>query len=250
MDLSLKHSFIERWEKHFPGAGLPIAFFYAATPGGAEMAAAPKGWRCWVGQLAPVFQGRTLCFDAAAIGCDGGRRYAGFVQTLRPNFEYFLSCGIPGEMEGERYKRTPELVRQHMAHQPALEAPAPFIVFKRWDALEEADSPVAVIFLATPDVLAGLFTLANFDEPEPNGVIAPFGAGCDAIIGYMLRELQSERPRAVLGMFDVSARPMVPAGMLSFAVPWPKFVRMVGQMDESFLITESWGKVRGRIGRG
>lgn len=28
-----------------------------------------------------------------------------------PNFEYFLSCGIPGKLEGERYKKTPELVR-------------------------------------------------------------------------------------------------------------------------------------------
>lgn len=29
---------------------------------------------------------------------------------MRPKFEYFLSCGIPGEMEGERYIRTPEMV--------------------------------------------------------------------------------------------------------------------------------------------
>jgi hypothetical protein len=28
----------------------------------------------------------------------------GFTQELRPNFEFFLTCGIPGEMEGERYK--------------------------------------------------------------------------------------------------------------------------------------------------
>jgi hypothetical protein len=48
-------------------------------------------------------------------------------------------------------------------------------------------------------------------------------------------------------MFDVSARPCVPAKMLSFAVPWQKLVRMVDQMDESFLITPSWHKVRARM---
>jgi len=51
-------------------------------------------------------------------------------------------------------------------------------------------------------------------------------------------------------MFDVSARPCVPSGVLTFAVPWPKFVGMVDNMDESFLITTSWHKVRSRIREG
>ncbi len=108
---------------------------------------------------------------------------------------------------------------------------------------------MAVIFFASPDVLAGLFTLANYDETEPNGVIAPFGAGCASIVDYPLREAQSSRPRAVLGMFDVSARPCVGAGELTFTVPWPKFVRMVDNMPDSFLITPSWTKVRNRLRR-
>ena len=40
----------------------------------------------------------------------------GFTQELRPNFEFFLSCGIPGEMEGERYKKSQELVLQTVNH--------------------------------------------------------------------------------------------------------------------------------------
>ncbi len=247
MDLSLKQQFLERWEKYFPGAGLPVAFYYADAPVPGVQVEPPPAWRCMLAQLAPAFQGKTLCFDVRAIGCDGGKRYTGFQQNVRPKFEYFLSCGIPGEMEGERYKRTPELVRRFIQGQPAYEAPAPWLVFKRWDALEAVDAPSAVIFLAAPDVLAGLFTLANFDEPEPYGVIAPFAAGCGTIVHWPYLENGAEQPRAVLGMFDVSARPMVPGGTLSFAVPWRKFVRMVGYMDESFLITESWAKVRNRI---
>lgn len=249
MDLNLKKSFLERWERYFPGAGLPVAFFYTDQPvPGAQVEPAP-GWRCMVAQLAPAFQGKTLCFDVHSIGCDGGKRYTGFQQSVRPKFEYFLSCGIPGEMEGERYKRTPELVKRFIHGQPAYEAPAPYLVFKRWDSLEAGDAPAAVIFLAAPDVLSGLFTLANFNEPEPYGVIAPFAAGCGTIVHWPYLENQAEQPRAVLGMFDVSARPMVPAGTLSFAVPWRKFVQMVGYMDESFLTTESWAKVRNRIQR-
>jgi hypothetical protein len=48
-------------------------------------------------------------------------------------------------------------------------------------------------------------------------------------------------------MFDVSARPFVSERTLSFAVPMAKFTRMVGDIEESFLITGSWAKVRSRI---
>ena len=84
---------------------------------------------------------------------------------------------------------------------------------------------------------------------RPNGVIAPFGAGCASIVDYPYKELKSSENRAVLGMFDVSARPCVPSATLSFAIPWPKFVRMVDNMKESFLITKSWDKIRARMQR-
>jgi hypothetical protein len=50
-------------------------------------------------------------------------------------------------------------------------------------------------------------------------------------------------------MFDVSARPCVPSNVLTFAVPWSKYVRMADNMKESFLITKSWDKVRARMKR-
>jgi hypothetical protein len=50
-------------------------------------------------------------------------------------------------------------------------------------------------------------------------------------------------------MFDVSARPFVPERVLSFAAPMAKFARMVDDMEESFLITGSWAKVRSRIAK-
>ncbi|MBK5102171.1 MAG: DUF169 domain-containing protein, partial [Desulfobacteraceae bacterium] len=104
-----------------------------------------------------------------------------------------------------------------------------------------------VIFFAQPDVLSGLFTLSSFDEVEPNGVFAPFSAGCGSIVQYPYLEKDSDRPRSVIGMFDVSARPYVPKDTLTFSVPMNKFMRMIENMDESFLITQSWSKVRKRL---
>ena len=104
-----------------------------------------------------------------------------------------------------------------------------------------------VIFFAAPDVLSGIFTLVNFDEVEPNGVFVPFAAGCSTIVTHPYLEKSAKRPRAVLGMFDVSARPCVPDNTLTIAIPMNKFEKMVENMEDSFLTTKSWEKVRRRI---
>lgn len=247
METAFKEKFIHHWNKYFPGAELPIGFYYSDSIDPKFLAIPPKGHRCLIGDLAKVRKGKIQCFHAGNVGCFGGKRYCGFEMEYTPNFEYFLSYGIPGKLEGERYKKSPDIVREFMQHNRQIKAPGKYIIFKRWDMLDTADNPLVVIFFASPDVLSGLFTLVNYAETSPYGVIAPFGAGCASIVDYPHREMQSGENRAVIGMFDVSARPCVPAGTLSFAIPWPRFVRMVGDMEESFLITKSWNKVRTRM---
>jgi len=247
MDMAVKDALSLLWRKYFNGADLPISFYYTDDGGHTEKVKSGSVSRCLIGALSEVRKGRSLCFDTDSMGCPGGRKYAGFADKLMPNFEYFLSCGIPGKMQGERYKKSPELVREVMKTSPAFKAPARFIVFKRWDLLEPPDDPEAVVFFTRPDVLAGLFTLANFDEAEPNGVFAPFGAGCSSIIQYPYLEGKAARPRGVIGMFDISARPFVPQDVLTFSAPMAKFLRMTENAEESFLITDSWRKVQERI---
>ncbi len=248
MDMRLKAYFLERWKKYFGGAELPVTCWYTDDERAAERAKPPAGHRCFLSDMEKVRQGQSLLFDVATVGCSGGKRYLGFSDEAMPNFDYFLSCGIPGKLEGERYKKSPELVREFDRCAPSFAAPARHIVFKRWDRLEEADTPAVAVFFAPPDVLSGLFTLSNFDEADLNGVYCPFSAGCGSIVKHPFLEKVSPRPRAVLGMFDVSARPFVPGSALSFAVPMNKFTAMVENMDESFLVTKSWKAVQGRIG--
>jgi uncharacterized protein (DUF169 family) len=247
MKTTERDHFTAQWKKYFKGAGLPITFYYTDEQGQVEMSKPVSGFRCIIADLNRVRRGQSLCFDADAVGCFGGKRYLGFSQNIMPNFEYFLSCGIDGKLEGERYKKSPDLVKRAMEFQKPFKAPRRYIIFKRWDQLDEHDEPQVVIFFARPDVLAGLFTLANFDEEEPNGVIAPFGSGCSTTVYYPYMQIESSRPRAVMGMFDVSARPFVAEDEITFAAPMGKFLTMVNNMDESFLITGSWKKVQKRI---
>jgi len=248
MNIKIKEKFSELWGKYFNDAELPITFYYTDKEGHAELAKPDSVPRCVIAAISRVRKGNSFSFDADSIGCFGGRRYLGFAEKIMPNFEYFLSCGIPGKLRGERYKKSPELVKEAMKYAPAFKAPARFIVFKRWDKLEKSDNPEVIIFFAQPDVLSGLFTLSNFDEAEPNGVFAPFGAGCSTIVQYPYLEKDSQRPKGVIGLFDVSARPFVPRDVLTFSVPMTKFARMIENMEQSFLITDSWQKVQKRIG--
>ncbi|MBN2161206.1 MAG: DUF169 domain-containing protein [Spirochaetes bacterium] len=251
MDMKLKESFLEKWKTYFGDSELPIICYYSDRPvADVEQVKPSSQWSCLICELARVRKGESLSYDGSALGCGGAKRYLGYTDQARPKFEYFLSCGIPGEMEGERYLRTPEMVRELQKHHKRLPVEGKNIIFKRWDKLIGSDNPEIVIFFATPDVLSGLFTLANYDQTEPNSSIAPFGAGCGSIIHYPYFEKDAPRPRAVIGMFDPSARPCVPENTLTFSVPMLKFVKMIGYMDESFLITDTWKKVRKRILQG
>jgi uncharacterized protein (DUF169 family) len=249
MDSKSKERFIRLWLEFFGKAELPIAFYYTNEEGKGEPVKHAQTHRCIIADLTGARRGKSLCFDGEAVGCGGGKRYLGFAEKIMPNFEYFLSYGIPGKLEGERYKKNPEMVKEAMKHLPQFKAPARFIVFKRWDRLDETDDPEVVIFFAPPDVLSGLFTLANFDEAEPNGVVAPFAAGCASIVQYPYLEKGADRPRGVLGLFDVSARPCVGRDELTFSLPMNRFLPMIDNMEESFLMTPSWNRVRERLGR-
>jgi hypothetical protein len=114
MNITLKNEFLQKWERYFGKAELPFVWFYSPDPGTATVVKEGKGWSCIICELAKVRNGETLAYNEAGLRCGGSRRYLGYAKGMRPNFEYFLSCGIPGEMEGERYIRTPEMVREVM----------------------------------------------------------------------------------------------------------------------------------------
>lgn len=247
MDPQVKKRFTGLWSKYFNNAELPITFYYTGEEGKLPLVKPGVVNRCVIGALAEVRKGVSFRFNADSIGCFGGKRYLGFSEKLAPDFEFFLSCGIPGKVRGERYKKSPELVKETMKHWHKFKAPAPYIIFKRWDMLDESDSPEVVIFFAKPDVLSGLYTLANYDVAETDGVIAPMGSGCSSIVQNPYKEIDSPHPRGVIGLFDVSARPFVSTDELTFSVPMTRLLTMIDNMDESFLITESWQKIQKRI---
>jgi uncharacterized protein (DUF169 family) len=245
----LKNDFLVKWKKYFPGAGLPITLLRSDSLNDATAVKKDSDHRCMMADMRRVFKGECLAFGAENIGCGGGLRYCGFAKDLRPGFEHFLSYGIPGKMKGERYKKDPKTVERMMGVVRNFENPYRWLIAKPFDQLTEHDDPEVIIFYATPDVLSGLFTLANYDRKDLYGVKAPFSAGCGSVVQYPMIMSYSENGDCFMGMYDVSARPYIPEGMVSFSIPVRRFVTLLGYMDECFLITDSWDLIRKRIAK-
>jgi len=246
MNIRVKNEFIEKWQKYFGKSELPVTFYFSDGTGDAKQFRSDKLRSCFICDMAKARKGLNLYFNAGSVTCGGGKRYLGYTDKLRPGFEYFLSCGNKN-IEGERYLKSPEMVTQFLKRRKYIPVHTKNIIFKRWDKLTEKDNPEVVIFFAKPDILAGLYTLAGYDHIHEDAVITPFGAGCATIVQYPLLEKEREHPRGVIGMFDSSARPCVQPDVLTFAVPIKKFLSMMSNMDESFLITDTWKKMKKRI---
>lgn len=244
MDLKVKERFIKAWNKYFNGSEMPIACFYTNELNNIEFPDAPEpnamGFTCIFSQIAPVRKGRGRAFNMQNLGCFGSFLPFGFDIRITDDVKHYI-CNI------ERVKKSHKHVDSMYEHRPPRQAPADYLVFKRWDTLDESDEPQAVFFLGSPDVIAGLHGLANFDSMTPQDVIAPSGTGCDLIVGYPMLELESDQPRAVLGALDPSVRIRFKSHILTFAVPWTKLLNMLDNMDESFLTTDNWSKVKTRI---
>lgn len=249
MDIQIRDQLMEHWEKYFPKTELPLAFFYTNTPEvPPEMT--PSGHRCIFADINKVRKGKSMVFNKENIGCPGGQKYAGYRHEISSAFPYFLSCGIEGELEGERYKKSPELVKLMMEELPEINADDKSLVFKRWDKLSENDQPQVVICFAGSDAISGLFMLANYDRAGNNNVISTMGSGCSQTILYPYLEHGKIGPKAFLGMFDPSARPFINENLLSFATTYDRFVQLIGNMEESFLITKTWASLSNRMRQG
>jgi uncharacterized protein (DUF169 family) len=238
------------WKQFRETLGLiesPLGIYYTNDkPEGVSPKEGIQG--CMIGLLQNVRKkDKTVYFDKDHFGCPGGSYYMGFRETPMPNIEYFLSCGIPGQMEGERYIKTPELAKEYFGKMKPRPAPAAYCVFKPIEQFQDEIKPEVVVFFASPDILSGLFTLTNYALEHTDAVYTPFGSGCGTILTHPLKEAEKEKPRAVLGMFDVSARPMVEKDVLTLSMPYSIFLRLLENVSGSFLETESWKKVLQRI---
>jgi hypothetical protein len=223
--------------------------------------------------VASAAMGKTAVCDRKTFGCPGGGTGVGFGNQYShlPGGEkclhYFLASGnrawmggrqvarlikpfVPEEiyddfLHGERYVKTPDLAKKFHEGLPKRDIPAQYIVFRPLRDVEpEKDVPRAVIFFVDPDQLSALAVLANYAREDNENVCIPWAAGCQTLGIYAYREGESEKPRAVLGLTDLSARleirKQLGANLMTFTVPAAMFEEMEANVEGSFLERRTW----------
>ncbi len=227
----------------------PIAVLFTNKKPEGALEFAEGRWGCVAAMLTAAAKGRQAVFSRSTFGCLGGGVGLGLgdmYQNFPGGIEYFLSTGKEGYREGEAYKKTPELAKSFVETLPIREIPEQFVVFKPL-AEVAAEEPRVVVFYANPDQLSALVVLANYGRPGNDNVCIPFGAGCQSICLIPWNEASQERPKAVVGMIDISARPLIDADLLAFSVPFGMFKEMEDNVPGSFLDKHAWHKVTERI---
>jgi len=192
---------------------------------------------CLVALLKAVERGKVAAVSGDA-GCFGGRFYCGFSGAPRPEQADYVS-------NIEHYIKTPELCTKIWSEFPPPPAAGKWLIFQRLADYRDGLEPEVAIFLAKPDSIAGLHFLACYDKGI-DGVTASFASGCGSIIAFPRTEARQGTHRAVLGLFDPSARATEDPAVLSFAVDAARLKEMAANVGESFLQHEAWKKIKDR----
>jgi len=252
----------------------PVAVFWTdeKPEGAAQFREGERGCVMWM--LARAAMGETVVFDRNTAGCPGGATGLGFGNWYEKfpggleGFCYFLSIGfeqwergreilkkIKAEgsrlekiVHGERYKKTPDLVKRFLDQLPVIDLPKSYVVFKPLSRVGVDEEFVVVVFVVNPHQLSALIVLANYGRDSCDNVIAPMGAGCHQIGVYAYKEAASERQRAVIGLTDLDARMNVRTllgdDILTFTVPYEMFKEMEENVEGSFLEAGTWIEIR------
>ena len=230
-------------------------------------------WGCVMFLLAATARGETAAFDRKTFGCWGGGVGLGFGNQYKnfPGGEecfcYFLSVGneqweqgrqaaekikpfmrseaYDDLLHGEKYVQSPDLVKKFIECLPIVDIPFEYVVFKPLEAVDSGkEKPDVIVFLGDMDQISALTILANYHREDNENVIFPYAAGCQTIGIYPLQEAKSEKPRAVLGLSDISARVAIKRllkdDVMSFAVPCRLFQEMEANVAGSFLERNTW----------
>ncbi|MFC1833848.1 DUF169 domain-containing protein [Thermodesulfobacteriota bacterium] len=209
-----------------------------------------KNFSCVLGQLWIARKRQCAAyFDREHFGCLGGAFYLGFLKPQLDTIAHYVSTGIPGVLEGERFLESPEITRKFFETVDPRPAPARYCVFKPLDQFASSEDPELVIFFARPEVMGGLLGLATFVTNDFEAVSTPFGSGCSQLVSWPFKFIRDGKPKAVMGAWDPADRKFLKTDEITFTVSLGMFLSMVDRWPESFIQTGSWNTVKKRIAK-
>lgn len=254
----------------------PVAIVWTDTKPEGDLEFKPGVWGCvmWMyarvakDQKTAVFTRETIGCIGAALGLGFGRPFERHAAKTEEGFCSFLSNGIEGAedkaaytaiaesgrdernrnvlAEGERLMKDPSVVKTFLKALPEYDIKEKYIVMKPFSQVRDDEVVKSVIFLADADQISALAILANYETGtiKERVTIAAGASGCQAIGACVYAEGEGSRPRAVIGLTDITARrnvrKMLGKDKLTFSVPYSMFLEMEKNVPGSFLESDDW----------
>lgn len=233
----------------------PVAILLCNEKPAGALEFTPGRWGCSGAMLTAVTKGKKVVFSRENFGCEGGGVGLGFLNTFSAGMEYFLSNSAPEDLplryknrQSEGYKKSAALTRQWMDNIQPVDFAEKYVVFKPLHEVDMAsETPQSIVFYVNPDQLTALIVLANYESAENDRVIAPFASGCQGVCRLSLLENKKKRPRAIIGMTDISVRLYMEPDLLAFSMPYALYQEMEANAEGSFLDRHLWKKITARF---
>ncbi len=251
----------------------PVALVWTDKKPATAIEFAPDKWGCLMYHLVAAAKGRTAVIGRDTYGCVGGGVGMGFGNCYREfpggcdGFYRFLSDGNAKDeqgkaiaegiatsgnaemaddfLHGECYLKNPESAKCFVENMPMQDIPADYVVLKPLEETDlETENVRSITMLVDTDQLSALVVLANHEHPERENVAIPFAAGCQIIGVFMYREMDSNTPRGLVGLTDLSARKNVRRvlgkDVMSFSMTPAMYQELEANVESSFLTRQTW----------
>ena len=236
----------------------PVGVFFGNTDAVCDFDVPSDDRYCVVPFIMDAAKGKSISLTEDSCTCAGGATGCCFgdgFARLNPNIHKLLSQGFgedaPADMppimkEGERYFVDEELGIKWRDSLPYSDRAYPRIVFAPQSKWGGIGTPDLVFISADPDRISALITLAGSHNGRLINTIVPFGSACQAIM-YAAEQMDQEEPMGVLGGFDLSQRPQLPADHFSLTMPYVMWETMAEDLEKSCLTTEAWREIEKRL---
>lgn len=215
-------------------------YFSNEKPGNA-LELKKKGNGCIVPLILKASTGIPLVVSEESTGWPCSAFYLGFQDTIFEGIEYFLSHKDDFWRPCERFIQNPALAKAFVDQVNAIKPDKPYLVIKPLEDFLPDEEPESVLFFVNADQLSALVFLSHFDAPgKMDRVLSPFASACMALVTLPLKLARAKEEKAVMGMFDLSARTRMPHDLLSFAMPYAFLKKLAEFLPESFISTHTW----------
>jgi hypothetical protein len=178
--------------------------------------------------------------DTSEGCCLGGLYHVGYI-PVPDDIKYFVSTGKNDVRGGaaEYLKASPDLVERCTMAAGPIHPPGKYLVVQACDALPDSLPEIkSICCFGNGEQIRNMAALIHFDRNEPFlPVIVPWGSSCSTFITFPAGLAENTPPdTAFMGPQDPTQNHSLPPGMMVLGIPADMAVRMVNNIETSFII--------------